>query len=417
MPDGPLGCMNNDDCGSDTPVCNLGMCVQCTQDDQSACTGSTPICSSANICRGCEAHTECPASGVCVSSDGMCAAEDQVAYVAPGGAGVPPTCSKAAPCADLADALDADKPYIKVAAGTIKDSGDDETLISGRTVSIFGEPSTVIDRDGDGSILVVRHSGGGSTNVSIYDLTISGASGAGSHGISLEPNGGNPMLFLARVVLTNNEGFGIAASGGQLTIAASTISNNDEGGISRAGSMGSLSLYVSTISGNTGGGVVVAAGSFAIVGNVFFNNGNNSSTVGGLAINAAQNSSNRLEFNSFSKNTVQVGAAGIRCDVASFTARNNIMSTNSSGDTTAQWSGACSHSHSIALPGPLPSGSMNSDDDPMFVNMNAGNLHVLPTSPARDKADPSTDLLGAAAFDIDGDARTSPADIGADQVP
>jgi hypothetical protein len=45
-----------------------------------------------------------------------------------------------------------------------------------------------------------------------------------------------------------------------------------------------------------------------------------------------------------------------------------------------------------------------------------GDLHISATSPARGAADPASDLTGIAARDIDGDARTSPADLGADEV-
>jgi hypothetical protein len=53
--------------------------------------------------------------------------------------------------------------------------------------------------------------------------------------------------------------------------------------------------------------------------------------------------------------------------------------------------------------------------DPRFANPSQGDLHLLPMSPAIGAADPASDLTGIAARDLDGDIRTKPADIGADQ--
>jgi hypothetical protein len=72
---------------------------------------------------------------------------------------------------------------------------------------------------------------------------------------------------------------------------------------------------------------------------------------------------------------------------------------------------------SIARPGSLPEGAGNSAQDPLFANTTTGDLHIAAASPARDAADPASDLTGIASRDIDDEPRTSPADIGADQVP
>jgi hypothetical protein len=69
-------------------------------------------------------------------------------------------------------------------------------------------------------------------------------------------------------------------------------------------------------------------------------------------------------------------------------------------------------------PGVLPPGRGNSSVDPLFVNQLIGDLHVRAGSPVRRAADPSSNLTGLAARDIDGDVRAHPtADIGADEVP
>ncbi len=74
------GCVNNSAgsvCDTDTKAC-----VQCTDGpagDHSACTLTTPVCSTTDTCRACAANSEC-ASDACLP-DGSCAAATDVAYV------------------------------------------------------------------------------------------------------------------------------------------------------------------------------------------------------------------------------------------------------------------------------------------------------------------------------------------------
>jgi hypothetical protein len=65
----------------------------------------------------------------------------------------------------------------------------------------------------------------------------------------------------------------------------------------------------------------------------------------------------------------------------------------------------------------VPPGTGNSAADPGFANTTTGDLHISATSPARGAADPASNLTGPAERDIDGQLRTSPADLGADEVP
>lgn len=126
-----------------------------------------------------------------------------------------------------------------------------------------------------------------------------------------------------------------------------------------------------------------------------------------------------MDFNSFTQNKTMNGTGpALHCDAGSFTARNNIMSNNAQTGATVQYGGSCAHAYSISIstPGTLPSGTGNSSADPSFVEPATGNLHLQANSPARGAADPASDLTGVAALDIDGDPRTKPADIGADQV-
>ena len=93
------------------------------------------------------------------------------------------------------------------------------------------------------------------------------------------------------------------------------------------------------------------------------------------------------------------------------------MSENGTLANMAQVGGTCTHAYSIVRPGMVPIGTGNSGMDPLFQNTTTGDLHLKPGSPALRAADPSANLTGLAARDIDDDVRTSPADIGADEVP
>lgn len=380
-------CTSDQECSPN--VCDLTgskACVQCTIANPTACTATTPICGTSNACRGCAAHAEC-GSSVCLA-DGSCAVEANVAYVASGGSG---TCGKADPCGTLDVALQTGRPYVKFAAGLVKDNKT--TTIDGKTVTILADAGAKLDRDGDGATLVVQSSTPATTSVQIFDLEITGATGVpGGDAIRLIANGGAPSLSLTHVTIDGNQGNAVVATGGVLAVSRSAIAQNN------------------------GGGISVTNGIFVIVGNVFFGNGGISSSVGGVAITSAPNGMNTLEFNSFALNMTQVGIGpAIQCIVATFNAKNNIMSDNRTPMAQAdQFTGTCTHTFSIMQPGTVPTG--NSGADPLFADPSKGDLHIMSTSPARRAADPTSDLTGIAAHDIDGTPRMSPADIGAYQL-
>lgn len=395
--DGQQGCISNDQCSGSTSVCNVSaaVCVQCTTDQPGACTGATPVCGATNTCvectgaqlaactgatpicnadsnkcERCTAHAQCTGSAVCLP-DGSCANQTDVAYVAPQPVGSDnASCTKTTPCVNMNKALQTSRRYVKL-SGTTDEVGQ-TVSINNQDVTLLADPGAQLTSTSNGLLLEIR----GTSHVAIYDLEITGASGATGIGISV-PTG----------------------SGGSLTISRSTISNNQ------------------------GGGISVMGGTFVIVGNVFFNNGADSTLIGGVAIGSMQNATNRLEFNSFLRNKIQNGlGSAIQCVAGTFTARNNIMSDNGTISNSEQVGGTCMHSYSIVRPGTLPTastipaGANNIATDPEFVDTVNGDLHIKPGSPARHAADPSSDLTGITSEDIDGDSRVAPADIGADQV-
>ena len=434
---GPMACTSNDQCTAPLGVCDVtgsGTCVQCTPDQAGACSGATPACGEDRTCRACRAHAECAGSEACLP-DGTCAEPAQVAYVKPTSLGGTDntSCTLMFPCTKVARALATGRPYVKLAGTT-----DEAVTVQGaQVVTFLAEPDAKLTRTaGAGAILTVLEIG---TSLTVYDLSISNApNDPNGIGIVIPAAGGAPALTLIRAKVMSNPGGGISASGGALTVSQSTISGNAGGGISVTGGAltvsqstisgnagggisvtgGALTVSQSTISGNAGGGISVSGGTFVIVGNVFFNNGNDTQTVGGVAIDAPQSPANRLEFNTFSLNKAMAGKGlAIDCFAGVFTARNNIMSQNGTLANMEQVDGTCAHAYSIVRPGTLPSGAGNSSMDPLFVDMTTGDLHVRAGSPALGAADPASDLTGPAELDIDGQRRASPADIGADEVP
>ncbi len=428
--DADVSCHADQDCSGTTPVCDLQgsrVCVQCTTSKPSACMGVTPVCGADNACHGCTAHAQC-GSSVC-SPDGSCASEASVAYVAPGG--TDGTCTKSSPCKTLDAALKQSRAIVKMAAGLVKDTK--ATTIDGQAVTIVADAGAQLDRDGDGPVLVVTGAG---AVVQIYDLEITGASGAaGADGIQLTANGGTPSLALTRVTVDKNQGNGVAATGGILSLTHATLDGNQGNGIAVAGGMltisqssitssqaagvtisaGTLSLSRSVISANQGGGIVMTGSGtlFTINNNFIYRNGNNlTASAGGLSL--IPSSGSHLEFNTIVDNQAKVAgtsAGGVFCDEPGFAAAHNLIFRNAGGTTgNVQTVGVCSYGDSINMPG-----ASNVDNAPGFAHPNAlpFDYHLTATSPRSiiDAAGPCTGV------DFDGDTRPvgGGCDLGADE--
>lgn len=385
---GEYPCTERADCtGQDgKPACSelseetgTGICVQCTVRDAAACLGVTPVCGADNTCRSCSKHTDC-ASAVCMP-DGSCGSDANVAYVAPNGTSS--TCTKTAPCGTLGAAVTTGKATIKVAAGLVKSNAT--TVIDGKNVTIVAEEGSKVDRDGDDNPVIRVQ---GASDVKIYDLEVTGASGNGAHGIEVAA-GGSPKLALTRVKLTGNQGLGLSVQGGSVAVSQSTISTN------------------------TGGGILISNATFVIANNFIYRNGNSAaSTVGGLSLAPAANS--KLEFNTIVDNEANAGSAsagGVFCDLPGFAAANNLIFRNTGGPTAdLQTFGVCTYGNSF-----VRAGTSAVDNLPGFAHPNIApfDYHLTAASP--------TTLLNAGGtctgIDFDGEARPQggACDLGADE--
>lgn len=378
---GILPCSDNSQCSAPVAICDTQRmaCVQCTPTQTSACTKATPICGMDERCRGCTSHAECPMSNACLP-DGSCADAGDVAYVSAAPAGTDnPMCTKAMPCTTIMKALATNRPYLK-----LHGSLDEQVMISNRSLTLLADPGTVLTSSATGNILTVDKV----SNVKVYDLEISGASGNGA-GVSL-PSGSNQTVTLSHVTMTRNNGMGgaVLAQGGTINIDRSKIFNNTSGGIS------------------------IFMGQFDIENNFITGNGDLATTVyGGVYLNQTNAGTRILSFNTISTNKAVTGnPSGVSCNslLQDLTASNNIIYGNTSINTSMQINGNhCLWTYSDIGPDAVPG---NVNVDPGFAS---GDFHLQSTSPLINQADPNATL----GIDIDGEARPQGGrrDIGADE--
>ena len=392
-------CTSSSQCSSPKAVCALDkmLCVQCTAAEHDACVANTPVCGDDDACRKCAAHSEC-LSNACLP-DGSCGDDTNVAYVDPSGTST--TCTKASPCKKVSDALKTTRPYVKLQGTT-----NEQVTLNNTNVTLLADPGAKLTDTVNGILLKID----GTSQVAIYDIEISGASGANNPGISVQP-GSTATVTIVRAKLSGNAGAGISVNGGTATISESTISGNTGAGVV---STGTLTVSRSSMFGNNGGGISTNASTFTITNNFIYRNGNTTmATAGGVGLVGIVDSS-KLEFNTIVDNLAGGGATnvgGVLCDRSGFTAANNLIFRNTGGVSgNVQTLGLCTYGNSF-----VSAGTSTVDNTPMFAHPNSApfDYHLTPTSP-----NTIVDAAGTCSgVDYDGDTRpVGPAcDLGADE--
>jgi hypothetical protein len=400
----PIPCVP--ECSGEKPICDSGRgeCVQCTH-SVPTCGGITPICRDYTCqpcttqgecdlraclpdgsCANCTKHGECD-SGACLP-DGSCGSETNIAYVDPSGTDNT-MCTRAMPCRLVSKALATNRSHVRFTGTT------DEAVIvdNGRTVTFLAEPGAKLTSTiGMGAIVTVKGNG---TSLAVYDLSISDSS---LIGVSVPASSGNPIVTLNRVRVMNNQGSGISTNGGVLTLSQSEIYNNASGGV-----------------------IVQNFGQFDITNNFIAYNGRPTIPVGGVYFYQTNDGIRRFEFNTVTSNSVNTGSVGgVACFsvIQQVTFSNDIIYNNlQGGGGGGQVNGPssnCLFAYSDIGPDP-GAGVGNINADPLFINPQQRNFHLIAGSPVRDAADPNSTL--AVDFDGEGRPQGTRRDIGADEVP
>jgi hypothetical protein len=243
-------CATNDECKSRsamTRACDKGQCYECVGNAECTDDATKPICD-AHACRKCKADSECGGPGVCLTQQGSCAKDTQVVYVefnANGCAGADGSTTKPF-CTPNEGAAKLDATHtVLIIRGPVNnqlllDTGSMAVTVVGKK-NMAGEAASIPLGVSTG----IRISSG---NVKIYDLQITGGTGAASKGITI--GGATAGVVLVRVVVSTGPGLGIQADTGA-----------------------SLGMNGCIVEGNASGGLLINGASFEIINSVFAMNG------------------------------------------------------------------------------------------------------------------------------------------------
>ncbi|HVV88253.1 MAG TPA: right-handed parallel beta-helix repeat-containing protein [Kofleriaceae bacterium] len=380
--DAVQGCLENPSLCTADQTCQNDVCVDCEDNDntQSAqCTDpAAPVCATDHTCRACTSDSECD-SDWCEA--GQCVAEEDVVYVQHGAADNA-GCTLDDKCGSPIHGMSlvtATRKYMLIAADASHYSLPAALAIN-KDVEIRATGAT-LDRPTGNQVVDVM---GGA--VIIEGLTVrDAAGGANADGIKCQ----NATLTLRHVGVFDCADRGVDAGNCVIDISRSVLS------------------------GNTMGGARLVDGHFSVSNSFIIMNGAN----GGLTLNPDA-TPNTFEFNTIMKN----GGGGVVCagDIA-ITARNNLIHSNTG---PAETTGAnCTHSYTVFGPMGGPAGVMDRSLTAAEIGLVNANGAIVDDFHINTNANPPSLLLGAAdpatpaSVDYDGDPRTSPADIGADEVP
>ena len=428
--DACVGCTETDECAAyaDTPACApSGACVQCLTNDQ--CSNPTPVCSADFACTTCTSGDQCD-SGVCDLETGACALSAQVVTLDTAGVGV--ACTPAAPCADVAtavDLLDETRPYLHLrptAVGTPFD-GPLELITRNNDIlpriQVYGAGATITSNVsiGQGDAYensVLRVDG---TEVVVWGLRIETASAntavAGAHAVRVG-DGADVTLHEASVIFTGTPGAVARANGVRAIDAASrvTLDRTTVEGFTNlldVSDSGYAAVERSTLRNGTFGVNVASIGQAAIKNSLITLTsepairayGGRFTLTSSTLINTGYSTSTARFLDC---EDVYLGAVALHAGNVAWNTLGNSNKPMIGGTDAA----LCPMSSSVLGPtgGGTPPGSNQVIGDPLLVDLPAGNYHLQTTSPAIDLyagCDPEAGLL-----DFDGAPR--PLGVGCD---
>ena len=286
--DAPPPCRGDLDCAGMTgrTVCDTtyGECVQCTTGDN-PCPTNAHVCSRQDTCVGCTMNADC-ASGVCVTSSGMCADVGKTLWVSPSGGG---DCTQMTSPCTLSVAL------TKVVPGSVIQ------MLPGSYTGTWNltpvGPYTIQ---------------GGQPIGQTPDVTIT--STTGGKPAFIVPSGVTVMI--ANVTIQNGpaDADGIDCMGGTVTLSHVFILGNGRKGISADGC--TLQVDHSWIDSSGDTGVFLNDATVTIFDNYISRNGTAmiDHGIGGMRLQGTTTGS--VRFNTIAVNNSKNGVLGISCMVA-----------------------------------------------------------------------------------------------------
>lgn len=441
----PAFCEIDEDCNNGFRCDDTHSCVEVViepeecQADPDCTDTAKPICEN-NVCRGCSADSECT-SQICLP-DGSCEDLERVIYVGPGAA---PTgdCLLDSPCELLfaKSKLSTSRPTIRLESGTYALVND--FVVDAIRATIVGNPDSVLEDAGasfkvaNGGTLTLR---GFSIErgVACMGATLNMAKLKFDHATPGVPKpwvaGTNCAMTLEDSDLIDSTQHGVSATGGSLSVANTRVLGSQGNGvlcnnascsittsvIRESQLIGidatplSLQLSRSDLTENHQGGVRSLGGVCDVTNNFVFRNGNDKDgTFGGMRLEPAAGANrvqhNTIVFNDCDPFASPAFAGGLFCNNS--VAPNNIIFNNAAGNNTmpnAQTGGGCNYTGSLIRNG-------DGTNEIHFVSPVTApfDYHLADNlGPAS-----NTGMPGTVTEDFDGESRSNPPDIGADEVP
>ena len=404
-----------DTCATKTPeapVCrDDGVCVECTADEDAACTDPTPICE-ANECRGCEEHSECDSAcnldtGSCITAtpllvnSGTCTMGDQQ------GTEANPYCTVSGAVA----AIPGTGPGVVV----VQNGGmlyDERVDISGnKVVAILGEGNPemrapnlpVFDVRTGGKVFASGLQMGGGTTANGVDcangtvwLDDSEVSDTSDQGI----NSQNCTVHVRRTTVTGSGADGIQMlTGGTLTLEDVTLSGNTGWGMSAAGA--SVDASRTEVLTNSGGGIELTSGAeLSMDTSIVGRNGDDIYATRALSVSSSEAT---LVYVTMAGADGNDGAKSIGCTGGTVVIRNSIV--------------VAQETETVDCPGITVTTSAVQDMDIVSENLDVGAWQTAWFADAggdfhlgtaqNDFLNAARWLTGDPATDIDGNARPS----------
>lgn len=212
------------------PVCEAGVCVQCTPANAGACVGQTPVCGDGNACTACTEHDQCPESACHLDGADAGACFD-VAEVVP-----------IANTGELTAAI-ASLGAMGRAVFVLEPGTYNVTILLGASteVAILGKGTTVLAGNSPRAVDVYQ-------DAIVYLDGVQVVNGSGS-GIVCD----SASVWLDDGQVRNNSALGLDISGGcAVRLRRAAVRANPGGGMDLSGVTSTLAMRNSLVSDNVG---------------------------------------------------------------------------------------------------------------------------------------------------------------------